>query len=176
VCNHIIDSTNINDGNGIWSFVDRKMESETKSLQEEKVRMGEEEYDDHNPSDMEMIIDHNSDYASLSGNELFDQWKANRKLLPKAFGRLLDPELGDEQLRGDLFAAEDEHAMEQYAWAIPDDRALAICQAFAPIVEMGAGAGYVHTKTKKTTRLSKNQLNVLFFSESMHGCCFLRMI
>jgi hypothetical protein len=104
-----------------------------------RVKMEEEDQ-----SDVEMIIDH-SDYAPLSGNELYDKWKANRKVLPEAFHRLLDPDLGDEQLRGDLFSAEDEQAMEQYAWAIPDDRALAICQAFAPIVEMGAGAGYVCT-------------------------------
>ena len=32
--------------------------------------------------------------------------------------------------------------MERFAWAIPDERALHICASFAPLVEMGAGAGY----------------------------------
>jgi hypothetical protein len=30
----------------------------------------------------------------------------------------------------------------QYAWAIPDERALRICKEFSPLIEMGAGKGY----------------------------------
>ena len=77
----------------------------------------------------------------LDGNELYDRWLANRATLPADFGRVLDPAL-DEERRGDLFDAEDEEAQEKYAWAIPDERALRICAEFAPLVEMGAGAGY----------------------------------
>ena len=85
-------------------------------------------------------IDH-SLYPPLDGNELYNKWKANRSSLPSDFGKLLDPEI-DENHRGDLFEAEDESAMEKYAWAIPDERALRICEHFGPLVEMGAGAGY----------------------------------
>ena len=85
-------------------------------------------------------IDH-SLYAPLNGNELYDKWKANRASLPADFHRLFDPDI-DEQRRGDLFEAEDENAMEKYAWAIPDERALRICAHYAPLVEMGAGCGY----------------------------------
>ena len=85
-----------------------------------------------------------SDFPFLNGNELYDKWKVNRESLPPDFDRLLlSPQLNDdEQRRGDLFQAEDEAAMDGYAWAIPDERALRICAAFAPLVEMGAGAGY----------------------------------
>lgn len=88
----------------------------------------------------EEVIDHSS-YPSLQGNELYEKWKSNRLSLPADFSRLLDPEI-DEERRGDLFEAEDENAMEKYAWAIPDERALRILEHFAPLVEMGAGAGY----------------------------------
>ena len=75
----------------------------------------------------------------LDGNELFDRWRANQETLPDDFHRLLDPMLDDE-MRGDLFEAEDEEAQEKYAWAIPDERALKACAAFSPLVEIGAGA------------------------------------
>eukprot|EP00978_Attheya_sp_CCMP212_P024337 scaffold76329_cov59-Attheya_sp.AAC.4 len=87
------------------------------------------------------VEDDNSGYAELDGNELLAKWKANRSKLPSDFSRLLDPELSEER-RGDLFEMEDEYAMDQYAWAIPDERALRICSEFAPLVEIGAGAGY----------------------------------
>lgn len=77
----------------------------------------------------------------LDGNELLDRWAANRASLPPGFSRILDPEL-DEEARGDLFELQDEEAQEKYAWAIPDERALDICAAFAPLIEIGAGAGY----------------------------------
>eukprot|EP01050_Picozoa_sp_SAG11_P037163 SAG11_NODE_14522_length_609_cov_0.849020_1_plen_107_part_10 len=48
----------------------------------------------------------------------------------------------DDETRGDLFELEDEDAQERYAWAIPDERALTICAHFAPLVEVGCGAGY----------------------------------
>ena len=32
--------------------------------------------------------------------------------------------------------------IERYAWAVPDERALSICAAFGPLVEMGSGRGY----------------------------------
>lgn len=86
-------------------------------------------------------IDH-SLYAPLNGNELYLKWRANRSVLPPDFdGRLLDPTL-DGTRRGDLFEAEDEAAMENYAWAIPDARALRVLRHYGPLVEMGAGAGY----------------------------------
>ena len=88
----------------------------------------------------EACIDH-SLYPPLDGNELYQKWKSNRLNLPSDFSKLLDPEM-DEKHRGDLFEAEDENAMEKYAWAIPDERALRICAHFGPLVEMGAGAGY----------------------------------
>ena len=77
----------------------------------------------------------------LEGNELLVRWRTNRATLPADFPRLLDPMLDGER-RGDLFEAEDEDAQEKYAWAIPDERALKICAAFSPLVEIGAGAGY----------------------------------
>ena len=80
-------------------------------------------------------------FPTLQRNELLERWRANRRSLPPDFERLLDPEL-DNTRRGDLFEAEDEDAMERFAWAIPDARALRACAAFAPLVEMGAGAGY----------------------------------
>lgn len=80
-------------------------------------------------------------YPPLAGNELLLKWRANRASLPEEFSRLLDPALAEEQ-RGDLFEAEDEETMARYSWAIPDDRALRICAAYSPLVEMGAGAGY----------------------------------
>ena len=80
-------------------------------------------------------------FPTLQRNELLERWRANRRSLPPDFERLLDPEL-DSTRRGDLFEAEDEDAMERFAWAIPDARALRACAAFAPLVEMGAGAGY----------------------------------
>ncbi|CAB9526688.1 unknown protein [Seminavis robusta] len=87
------------------------------------------------------VIDH-ALYAPLTGgNELYNRWKANQSQLPPDFGKLFEPDL-DEQHRGDLFEAEDEEAQEKYAWAVPDERALRICAHFAPLVEMGAGAGY----------------------------------
>lgn len=83
----------------------------------------------------------NAGFPKLDGNELLEKWKVNRSRLPYDFSQLLSPDL-PEQRRGDLFEMEDEFAMDNYAWAIPDDRALRICAAFAPLVEMGAGAGY----------------------------------
>jgi|EP01049_Picozoa_sp_SAG25_P000647 hypothetical protein len=77
----------------------------------------------------------------LAPNELWARWAANRRTLPPEFDRILDPTLSDE-LRGDLFEMEDEDAQSRYAWAIPNNRALKICEAFQPIVEIGAGAGY----------------------------------
>jgi hypothetical protein len=73
-------------------------------------------------------IDH-SLYPPLDGNELFEKWKSNQTKLPSDFNHLFDPEI-EEQHRGDLFEAEDDGAMEKYAWAIPDDRALRICAHF----------------------------------------------
>lgn len=96
--------------------------------------------DDLMEEDDDEGFDH-SLYPPLNGNELFEKWKANRATLPAEFGRLFDPDV-EEQQRGDLFEAEDEEAMEKYAWAIPDDRALRICAHFAPLVEMASGAGY----------------------------------
>jgi len=97
--------------------------------------------DDNDDNDgEEELIDH-SNYPPLNGNELYTKWKENRLTLPPDFHKLLDPDL-DENHRGDLFEAEDENAMEAYAWAIPDERALNICAHYAPLVEMGAGAGY----------------------------------
>ena len=40
-----------------------------------------------------------------------------------------------KQERGDLFELEDEEAMEKYAWAIPDERALRICANFGESYE-----------------------------------------
>jgi len=82
-----------------------------------------------------------NDDRPLNGNELFTRWKTNQNSLPAEFHRLLDPTLPESQ-RGDFFEAEDETTMDSYAWAIPDDRALKAVKACAPIVEMGAGAGY----------------------------------
>ena len=81
--------------------------------------------------DGEETIDHRL-YPPLNGNELFERWKANRSTLPEDFNRLFDPNI-EEQHRGDLFEAEDEEAMEKYAWAIPDERALGICAHFGKI-------------------------------------------
>jgi hypothetical protein len=49
---------------------------------------------------------------------------------------LLDPELPDER-RHELFELIDGDAALKYAWAVPDDRALAILQHLGPIVEIG---------------------------------------
>lgn len=73
-------------------------------------------------------IDH-SLYPPLNGNELLERWKANQSTLPADFNRLFDPQI-EENHRGDLFEAEDEEAMEKFAWAIPDERALRICAHF----------------------------------------------
>ena len=78
----------------------------------------------------------------LDGNELLARWRKSREALPgDKICAIFDPKLSDKE-RGDLFEAEPEEAQEIYAWAIPDERALRICEAFAPIVEIGAGAGY----------------------------------
>lgn len=74
-------------------------------------------------------------------NELWQRWATNRLTLPGDFGRILDPTL-DEERRGDLFEMEDDAAQSGFAWAIPDNRALRICEAFAPLIEIGCGAGY----------------------------------
>ena len=76
----------------------------------------------------------------LQGNELFARWRQNRETAG-GLCNIFNPTLS-EQERGDLFEIEDEEAQEIYAWAIPDERALRICEAFSPIVEIGAGAGY----------------------------------
>ena len=86
-------------------------------------------------------IDH-SLYPPLNGNELFERWKMNRSTLPGDFSRLFDPTI-EEQHRGDLFEAEDEEAMEKYAWAIPDERALTICAHFGkPAIESPASSSF----------------------------------
>ena len=66
----------------------------------------------------------------LQGNELLARWRTNRD---DNICNIFDPNIS-EQDRGDLFETEDEEAQEIYAWAIPDERALRICEAFAPIV------------------------------------------
>jgi SAM-dependent methyltransferase len=55
--------------------------------------------------------------------------------------RLTDPLLSDDR-RAQLFEALDTDLTEKYAWAIPDERALRVLAAYAPIVEIGCGRGY----------------------------------
>jgi len=98
---------------------------------------------DGKTTEKEFEVDQHDQHVDppLDGNELLSRWHKNRATLPTDFSQLLDPSIDDKR-RGDLFEAEDEEAMEQYAWAIPDERALRICAHHAPLVEMGAGAGY----------------------------------
>ena len=77
----------------------------------------------------------------LKGNELLARWEINQTSLPPDFHSLLSPDISESR-RGDLFELEDEEAQEKYAWAIPNEKALMAISEFAPIIEMGAGAGY----------------------------------
>ena len=59
-------------------------------------------------------------------------------------GSMLDPGL-DDDARSELWeqmCEEGEEVRSQFAWAIPDERALRILQHFSPILEVGAGFGY----------------------------------
>lgn len=54
---------------------------------------------------------------------------------------VFDPTV-NEEARLKEFNSVNMETAEQYAWAIPDNRALHILTQFGPIVEMGAGRGY----------------------------------
>ena len=118
----------------------KKQKTKAEKKQEKKERKERKKQEKREKKQEKKERKRNKD-PSLKGNELFAKWQANQQRLPADFPRLLDPAL-DEERRGDLFEAEDEDAQTKYAWAIPDERALRICASYAPLVEMGAGAGY----------------------------------
>lgn len=65
--------------------------------------------------------------------------------LPADVGRLFDPALDDErrdELDAAVCAVLTEDVIEQYAWAVPDERALRAIAHFGPILEIGGGSGY----------------------------------
>lgn len=54
----------------------------------------------------------------------------------------------------------------QYAWAIPDDRALRILQEFSPLIEIGAGRGYWASLLKKAG------VDIIAFDRKVPKKCF----
>jgi hypothetical protein len=75
-------------------------------------------------------------------NQLLEVWRRQTgALLADYHSEICNPSL-EETARGDLFENEASELGDRFAWAIPDERALRICCACAPIVEIGCGRGY----------------------------------
>jgi len=77
-------------------------------------------------------------------NDYLRAIKRLRKTIPNWDELFDDDKVSDEQrlqqwIRLKVVA---EPLVEQYAWAVPDDKALNILQEFSPLVELGAGKGY----------------------------------
>jgi len=74
-------------------------------------------------------------------NPYLEMYKEFKEACPKDMSRLFDPTLSDDR-REELFDALPAEAVELYAWAIPDARALRAIASFGPVIEIGCGRGY----------------------------------
>ena len=80
----------------------------------------------------------------VAGNPLLAAFTKLRAAWPADMERCLSASVASDR-RGELWESlvEDGDALrKEYAWAIPDERALAVVTAYGPIVEVGAGKGY----------------------------------
>lgn len=84
----------------------------------------------------------NSKTGSSNANPYLEFYHQKMASFPVSMKRLLDPALDDDE-RVDLFNLLDVEFAEQYSWAVVDERAVQIIKSFGPIVEMGAGNGYL---------------------------------
>jgi len=78
---------------------------------------------------------------SRNHNVYLEVYNKIQAAMPSDMDRLLDPTLPDSR-RAELFDQLDPDMPAKYSWAVPDERALRILTAFAPIVEIGAARGY----------------------------------
>lgn len=74
-------------------------------------------------------------------NEYLDVFNTAKARYPEDMDRILDPDLDDDR-RVELFDMLEPDWPEEFAWAVPTDRALRIISHFAPLVEVGCGTGY----------------------------------
>jgi hypothetical protein len=75
-------------------------------------------------------------------NQLLEVWRRQTSSLPTNYhSEICNPSMPEDD-RGDLFENEASELGDRFAWAIPDERALRICAACSPIVEIGCGRGY----------------------------------
>jgi hypothetical protein len=75
---------------------------------------------------------------------MLETYKAVAASWPQDMGRLLSATL-DVERRAELWelmAESGDRLRREYAWALPDERALRVLEAYAPLVEVGAGKGY----------------------------------
>jgi len=75
---------------------------------------------------------------------MLETYKAVVASWPPEMKRLLSASLEPErraELWG-LMAESGDRLRREYAWALPDERALRVLEAYAPLVEVGAGRGY----------------------------------
>ena len=75
---------------------------------------------------------------------MLETYKAVAASWPPDMNRLLSSTL-DAERRAELWelmAESGDRLRREYAWALPDERALRVLEAYAPLVEVGAGKGY----------------------------------
>jgi hypothetical protein len=70
--------------------------------------------------------------------------KKLKKTIPNWDNLFDDDEVSDEERLQQWIRLKvvGEPLVKQYAWAVPDDKALNILREFSPLVEVGAGKGY----------------------------------
>lgn len=81
--------------------------------------------------------------SSLCPNPYLEEFLAEQQRYPADISKVFSVNLVKKR-RKKLFQFIDRAAdiAEKYGWCIPDERALAVLHAHAPIVELGAGKGY----------------------------------